>query len=354
MPVPGSRGANGPTPSPPSRLGCSRRSPESKESAGAKVASTFSPPTLPATSTRGSTATVYAVWAEPVRSRTSSVIRCSRSRSSTPDTVASPSVNRCSAASGRIRSQPRPSLILASSAIRPPAVTGSSDSSRYVKLTRRRWTRRWKTGSPVLTWPSGYAALLGTRASYSNRPWCAYAASTVSVAVSGRLKETKASPTHATAATPRPISSGFSSSGTLRGARGAGARRGCRARLRAAANGGARAEPAAEGDQRDETDEEGAVQRLAQPLRHPADGRCGRPEAADDLLLGRMLRVEEVVVVALEHEVAVLRRGRSGAGPSSRARGCRRGRRRPRDRRSACGRPRGRLDGAWAPSSCRR
>ncbi len=45
------------------------------------------------------------VWPEPVSSRTSSVIRCNRSRSRTPETVEPPFANGRSAASGRIRSQ---------------------------------------------------------------------------------------------------------------------------------------------------------------------------------------------------------------------------------------------------------
>ena len=58
VPVPVWRGANGPTPSAPSRFGCSRRSATSNVSAGANVSSTASPPTRPDTATCGRTSTM--------------------------------------------------------------------------------------------------------------------------------------------------------------------------------------------------------------------------------------------------------------------------------------------------------
>ena len=47
------------------------------------------------------------------------------------------------------------------------------------------------------------------------------------------------------------------------------------------------------------------MSRLAKPFRHMPDRRGAQPEPADDLIFGRLLAVEEVVVVALEHEPAV-------------------------------------------------
>ena len=224
-----------------------------------------------------------------------------------------------------------------------------------MKVTRRRWTRRWKTGSPVLTCPSGYAALLGTRASYSNRPWCAYAASTVSVAVSGRPNEMKASPTHTRAATPSPISSGFSSSGTLRGARGSSARRGLAVRGCAPRRTAAPAPSPPPRAIRVTSRRGGAVQRLAQPFRRP--GRrparvtqrlpticssvgcsASRKELLSPLSTKRPPSTRTIRCRTFEPELAaVVEHDVAGA-----------------DRRSAYARPRGRRGGASAPSSCRR
>ena len=176
-----------------------------------------------------------------------------------------------------------------------------------MKETRRRGTRRRKTGSPVLTWPSGYAASSAPGPRTRSGPGARRRPRRVSVAATGRPNETRASATHATAARPRPIKTGLSSSGMARGARGP-------APAAAADFGGcdsapdsrAGSEPAAERDQGDEADEERAVQRLAQPLGRAADRRRADPQAADDLLLCRPLDVEEAVVVALEHEPALL------------------------------------------------
>ena len=110
----------------------------------------------------------------------------------------------------------------------------------------------------------------------------------------------------ATAAATTPVRIGLSSWGPSRAPVGAAPPSAATLRPSAAANRRAGAETAAEGDQRHEPDQERAVQRLAQPLRDTADGRRSRREAADDLLLGRPLGVEEGVVVALEHEAAAL------------------------------------------------
>jgi hypothetical protein len=48
------------------------------------------------------------------------------------------------------------------------------------------------------------------------------------------------------------------------------------------------------------------VQRLPEPDRRAADRGRADPERAEDLLLRRALRVEEAVVVALEHEAAAV------------------------------------------------
>ncbi len=70
---------------------------------------------------------------------------------------------------------------LPAAAVADPRVHGDRSRSRdrtlRLELVGEREAQtpnqRWKTGSPVLTWPSGYAAVLGTLASYSNLPWCA-------------------------------------------------------------------------------------------------------------------------------------------------------------------------------------
>ena len=129
VPLPGSRGANGPTPSPPSVLGLEAQVSDVEGERGREGRSTASPPTRPVTSTRGRIIDrVGGLTGAGQRPHLVGDL-LQPPRSSTPETVASPP-RRTAAASGNVRSQPRPSLILASIAIVPVSHDRTLRSSR--------------------------------------------------------------------------------------------------------------------------------------------------------------------------------------------------------------------------------
>ena len=233
-----------------------------------------------------------------------------------------------SGASSTRRSQPRPSLTRASSRTRPLASTGCRASSRYPNETRSLGTSRRKIGSPVVTRPSGYTSFRRTEAEYSNRPWWTYASATGSVTVvgAGEREDCEQGEEHARdaeraqqRAADRPTTLAGRAAARDEPLRSEPRRR----RVRPRRHRPRRPARAASRGRRGARRATGSFSQSGDP----ADLWRAQPELAHDLLFRRLLAVEEVVVVALENEPAVLHPNDPVQNVRAELQGPRRGRR---------------------------